>query len=119
MPRHRARLDFSREPIAHHYFIAFAPFVHKPWHFAKVVTIIGIAHHDKCAARRANSGFQRRAVASIQKPTPKPEPTDELTEALINLGYKRAEIDAIVDEAKNSAESVEGQLRHALRSLQR
>jgi Holliday junction DNA helicase RuvA len=63
--------------------------------------------------------FQRRAVASIQKPTSKAEPTDELTEALINLGYKRSEIDAVVEEAKDSAETVEGQLRHALRSLQR
>ena len=63
--------------------------------------------------------FQRRAVASIQKPAPKAEPADELTEALINLGYKRSEIDAVVEEAQGAADTVEGQLRHALRSLQR
>lgn len=63
--------------------------------------------------------FQRRAVASIQKPPSTPIPTDELTEALMNLGYKRSEIEGVVEEARDGAETVEGQLRHALRRLQK
>jgi Holliday junction DNA helicase RuvA len=69
--------------------------------------------------KMVEESFQRRAIASVQPRPAKPEPADELMEALINLGYKRSEIEAVADEARDSAETVEGQLRHALRSLQR
>ena len=67
----------------------------------------------------ADENFQRRAVASIPKPTPKKEPEDELVDALLALGYKRSEVDAVADKARESADNVEDQLRHALRKLQR
>ena len=69
--------------------------------------------------KMVEENFQRRAVASVPAKASKKEPEDELVEALMNLGYKRSEIDTIADEARDSAETVEGQLRHALRSLQR
>jgi Holliday junction DNA helicase RuvA len=69
--------------------------------------------------KMAEENFQRRAVAAVGKTAPKKEPEDELVDALLALGYKRSEVDAVADKARESAESVEDQLRHALRSLQR
>jgi holliday junction DNA helicase RuvA len=45
--------------------------------------------------------------------------TDELVDALLALGYRRAEAEVAADEARTQAEGVEEQLRMALRSLQR
>ena len=69
--------------------------------------------------KMAEENFQRRAVASITKPSVKKEKEDELVDALLALGYKRSEVDVVVDRARESADNVEDQLRHALRSLQR
>lgn len=68
--------------------------------------------------KMAEENFQRKAVASIAKVTKK-EPEDELVDALLALGYKRSEVDAVADKARESSENVEDQLKHALRSLQR
>jgi len=69
--------------------------------------------------KMAEENFQRRVVASIAKAPEKKEPEDELVDALLALGYKRSEVDAVANEARESADNVEDQLRHALRSLQR
>ncbi len=66
MPRHRSWFDLSREAIAHHNFVSFAPFFHESRHFAEVVAIVRITHDDERTARRANSGFQRRSVAALR-----------------------------------------------------
>jgi len=69
--------------------------------------------------KMAEENFQRKAVASINKTQTKNEPEDELVDALLALGYKRSEVDAVADQARESADNVQDQLRHALRSLQR
>lgn len=69
--------------------------------------------------KMAEENFQRKVVAAVSKPVAKKEPEDELVDALLALGYKRSEVDAVADKARESAENVEDQLRHALRSLQR
>jgi Holliday junction DNA helicase RuvA len=69
--------------------------------------------------KMAEENFQRRVEASVSKKPAKKEPEDELVDALLALGYKRSEVDAVADKARESADNVEDQLRHALRSLQR
>src|SRR5882762_5542081 len=64
MPRHGSGLDLSAKTIAHHYFIALPPFFYEPRHFAEVVAIVSVAHHDKGATCRRNSSAQGRAVSS-------------------------------------------------------
>jgi Holliday junction DNA helicase RuvA len=69
--------------------------------------------------KMAEENFQRKVEASTTKKPVKKEPEDELVDALLALGYKRSEVDAVADKARESADNVEDQLRHALRSLQR
>ena len=69
--------------------------------------------------KMAEETFLRKVEATSSKKGAVQVPTDELVEALLNLGYKRSEIDAVAPQARESAEDVEAQLRHALRSLQR
>ena len=69
--------------------------------------------------KMTEENFHRRAVASIPTKQTKKEPEDELVDALIALGYKRSEVDAVADRARESSDNVQDQLRHALRSLQR
>src|SRR5437667_525184 len=63
MPSHRARFDFSFEAIAHHNFIAFAPFCAKARHLREIIAVIGIAHDDELSARLFNSLAQCMTVA--------------------------------------------------------
>lgn len=46
-------------------------------------------------------------------------PSDELVDALIALGYRRSEAESAADDARDSADNVQDQLKHALRLLQR
>ncbi|HVL40061.1 MAG TPA: Holliday junction branch migration protein RuvA [Fimbriimonadaceae bacterium] len=46
-------------------------------------------------------------------------PEDSLVDALMALGYRRQEAETAADTARDHAESVEEQLKHALRSLAR
>jgi Holliday junction DNA helicase RuvA len=69
--------------------------------------------------KMSEENFQRRVEASLSKKPVKKEPEDELVDALLALGYKRSEVDAVADKARESADNVQDQLRHALRSLQR
>ena len=66
VPRHRARFDLSGKTISHHHFAAFAPLRHKSRHFGEIIAIVGITHDDESAARRANSGLQRRAIPALR-----------------------------------------------------
>lgn len=67
----------------------------------------------------AEESFLRKVESSTAKKGVKQMPADELVDALIALGYKRSEVDAVADDARAHSENVEDQLRHALRSLQR
>lgn len=49
----------------------------------------------------------------------KAAPTDELTDALMALGYRRGEVDSVLDEAKAEGGDLQGQIRAALKRLQR
>jgi Holliday junction DNA helicase RuvA len=69
--------------------------------------------------KMAEETLHRRAVASISGKPAKQEPPDELVDALIALGYKRTEVDAVAGNARDSADTVEDQLRFALRKLQK
>src|SRR5207237_410945 len=51
MPSHRARFDLSFEAIAHHNFIAFAPFCDKARQLRELIDVIGIAHDDDLFSR--------------------------------------------------------------------
>jgi Holliday junction DNA helicase RuvA len=61
--------------------------------------------------------FLRKIEAAA--PKRKAPPADELIEALLALGYRRGEVEALAEEARRSSSDVEEQLRHALRLLQR
>ena len=60
----------------------------------------------------------RRSVASMA-PRSHKGPSDELIDALLALGYRRGEAEAAAVEARENAEGVEEQLRHALRLLKK
>ena len=55
----------------------------------------------------------------VATPTKKPvaKPGDDLIEALMALGYRRSEVESVADSAREQAEDVEGQIRVALRLL--
>jgi Holliday junction resolvasome RuvABC DNA-binding subunit len=69
--------------------------------------------------KMSEEAFLRKVEASASKRGVKQEPADELVDALLALGYKRSEVEAVAGEARESADNVEDQLRFALRSLQR
>lgn len=46
-------------------------------------------------------------------------PADDLLEALLALGYRRQEAEAVADDARGEADTIEEQLRLALRKLKR
>jgi Holliday junction DNA helicase RuvA len=69
--------------------------------------------------KMAEETLHRRAIASVAGKLAKQEPPDELMDALIALGYKRTEVDAVAGNARDSADTVEDQLRFALRKLQK
>jgi len=56
------------------------------------------------------------AVAPISRTS---RPSDELVDALVALGYRRAEAELAADDARDQAEDVEGQLKVALQRLAR
>lgn len=56
----------------------------------------------------------QRAAVTISQP-----PADEVVDALIALGYRRQEAEDAASQAKADADSVEGQIRSALRRLAR
>lgn len=62
--------------------------------------------------------FARRvtAAAVVKSPTSK---ADELVDALLALGYRRGEAESAAIEARENAEGVEEQLRHALKVLRK
>ena len=64
---------------------------------------------------------RRAVVAAGGKGFAKADPTpgDDLIEALIALGYRRQEAETAADEARSDADSIEEQLRLALRRLKR
>lgn len=60
-----------------------------------------------------------RKVAAVTMKSSRPTSDDELVDALLALGYRRPEAEAAAEAARESADSVEGQLKAALRSLRR
>lgn len=60
-------------------------------------------------------------LALVQKAavTPRQIPEDEVVDALLALGYRRNEAESAASEAKQEAETVEDQVRAALRRLAR
>lgn len=69
--------------------------------------------------KMAEEAFQRKLESAASKRSGKVEPADELVDALLALGYRRSEVEAVAEQARESADNVEDQLRNALRSLQR
>lgn len=62
--------------------------------------------------------FQRKIEAAVL-PKKRVQPVDELVEALLALGYRRNEAEAAAELGRDEAPDVEGQLRAALRRLQK
>ncbi len=64
---------------------------------------------------------QEALVRKIEASTPKKKAViaDELVEALMALGYRRSEAETAAEEARGNASTVEDQIRHALRLLQK
>lgn len=60
-----------------------------------------------------------RKVAAVSLRPSRSTSDDELVDALLALGYRRPEAEAAAGAARESADSVEGQLKAALRSLRR
>ncbi len=66
--------------------------------------------------KMAGEAFQRKVEAALPNRAPI---EDELVDALLALGYRRQEAESAASEAREQAEGVEEQLRHALRTLKR
>ncbi len=62
--------------------------------------------------------FARRVQAAAVVKTPTAQ-ADELVDALLALGYRRGEAESAATEAREQAEGVEEQLRHALKVLRK
>ncbi|HSI73117.1 MAG TPA: Holliday junction branch migration protein RuvA [Fimbriimonas sp.] len=60
-----------------------------------------------------------RKIESASPPKRRPEPPDELFDALTALGYRRSEIESIAGEAKGAGADVQEQIRAALRLLKK
>ncbi|HEY0867912.1 MAG TPA: Holliday junction branch migration protein RuvA [Fimbriimonas sp.] len=60
--------------------------------------------------------FQRKVEAATA-PRKKPQPTDELVDALMALGYRRNEAEAAASQARDQADNLQDQIRAALRQL--
>lgn len=69
--------------------------------------------------KMAEESFNRRVESAAVGQRPPSRPSDELVDALLALGYRRTEAEIAADNARESAEGVEEQLRHALKSLQK
>ena len=68
----------------------------------------------------AEESFLRKvAGAGATKTRPPIAPADELVDALLALGYKRQEAESAANEVRDKADTVEEQLKLALRGLQR
>lgn len=68
--------------------------------------------------KMAGEAFQRKVEASL--PAAKTSSVDdELVDALLALGYRRAEAETAAEHARGQADGVEEQLRHALRTLKK
>lgn len=63
--------------------------------------------------------FQRKVMAAVAAVPVRHLPADELVEALLALGYRRGEAENAANEARDNADNVEEQLRHALRVLKK
>ncbi len=66
----------------------------------------------------SEESFQRRVTAAtpIRKPT---APADELVDALLALGYRRPEAESAAEQGRETATTVEEQLKAALQVLRR
>jgi Holliday junction DNA helicase RuvA len=64
---------------------------------------------------------QESLLQKIEASTPKRKAvaSDELVEALLGLGYRRSEAESAAAEARENAETVQDQIRYALRLLQK
>jgi Holliday junction DNA helicase RuvA len=70
--------------------------------------------------KMAEESFQRKIEASsAARVKVVSKPGDEVIDALVALGYRRSEAETAAYEARENAETVEDQLRYALRTLKR
>lgn len=63
--RHGAGLDAAQEAVAHHQRVSLPQLGHKGIEIFEIITVIAIGHDDEAAARGANAGDQRRAIAAL------------------------------------------------------
>ncbi len=59
------------------------------------------------------------AVGAARPVTTKTKPDDELLEALMALGYRRGEVEPILEESRAEADQLEDQIKAALKRLMR
>ena len=60
--RHRARVNATRESVAHHEVVPFAQALQERIDARKVVAVVGIAHDDELALRRLDPALKSSAV---------------------------------------------------------
>ena len=77
----------------------------------RIVLELKTKFQEEALLRKADSQAHGRAVVA--------RPSDQLVDALLALGYRRPEAEVAASRARDEAESVEDQLRVALRSLAR
>src|ERR1035441_1119623 len=63
-PRHGPRLDAALEPVPHDHVVAFAQLLNKVVQMLEIITVVGVAHDAKAAARLGDCAVQRGAVAA-------------------------------------------------------
>lgn len=67
----------------------------------------------------AEETFQRKVLVAVADRRAQASPKDELVDALLALGYRRQEAEIAANEARSQADTVQDQLRIALRELAR
>lgn len=63
--------------------------------------------------------FQRRVLAGAGVAVTRQPVADELVDALLALGYRRNEAESAASNARENADNVEEQIKHALRTLKK
>lgn len=80
---------------------------------------VGMRMAERIIVELKDKSQELHLQVSSKNAATKAKPADELTEALMALGYRRGEVDAVVDAARAEGEQVEDQIKAALKRLMR
>jgi Holliday junction DNA helicase RuvA len=80
---------------------------------------VGVRMAERIIVELKDKSQELSLQVTTRGATVKAPPADELTEALMNLGYRRGEVDAVIDAVKAEAHELEDQIKAALKRLMR